>query len=372
MADCQKITCCPPSPYGYEISRGNPNLPPLTSYQLDIIITPSDSGTVTGEGVYQGGGNATISATPATGFTFVKWSGDYAGTQNPAQVFMNSSKSISAEFAVQQVALSVTIVPIGGGTVTGDGVYDYGDVAAITATPSANFDFLSFSGDLNTTDNPANITMDGNKAVTANFNRPNYTISLSDVPAGSSTLYGAGIYPKGTVVQIQSVPNLTSTEFLAWSGDESSVDNPLSVTVDSDKTIVANLRLCLCDTLSVSYLLHTPPTSTVFIKDVTPSPDGPPQEGYERRKACFRWVCACVGSAQKVISIQQYGDTASGLDLTTLIWQNTPIPSVPGCYIYRFEFFGWRGPFIDDETPRGWISSDSKYTLTQQRYAGIN
>lgn len=43
------------------------------SYTISANVSPSGSGTVTGAGTYEYGGKATLTATPATGYKFVKW-----------------------------------------------------------------------------------------------------------------------------------------------------------------------------------------------------------------------------------------------------------------------------------------------------------
>ena len=58
---------------------------------------------------------------------------------------------------------SITLNPTGG-------VYTTGTVVTVTAIPNSGFAFGSWSGDLTGSANPATITMNGNKSVTATFN----------------------------------------------------------------------------------------------------------------------------------------------------------------------------------------------------------
>jgi len=50
--------------------------------------------------------------------------------------------------------------------------YPHEDTVTLTATPAAGFSFASWSGACSGTSNPCTVTMDGNKAVVANFNAP--------------------------------------------------------------------------------------------------------------------------------------------------------------------------------------------------------
>jgi hypothetical protein len=70
---------------------------PLT-YTLTLVASPSNGGTVTGSGTYTEGEAATITATPAYGYTFSHWDGDATGADNPATVAMTADKEATATF----------------------------------------------------------------------------------------------------------------------------------------------------------------------------------------------------------------------------------------------------------------------------------
>ncbi len=67
---------------------------------------------------------------------------------------------------------TLAVVKVGSGTVTLDpagGVYGDGTIVTLDATPGPGYAFGGWSGDLGGTTNPASITMDSDKAVTATF-----------------------------------------------------------------------------------------------------------------------------------------------------------------------------------------------------------
>lgn len=69
--------------------------------------------------------------------------------------------------------LAITIVDPGEGSVAlnpAGGTYAAGTVVTLTASPAAGHTFNNWSGNLSGNNNPAQITMDANKSVTANFN----------------------------------------------------------------------------------------------------------------------------------------------------------------------------------------------------------
>ena len=128
----------------------------------------------------------------------------------------------------------------GQGTVSGAGTYAEGTVVSVTATPAAGWQFDGWSGDAGGTANPVSITMDANKSVTANFSEippNNYTLTTS--VNGQGTVSGAGTYVEGTVVSVSATPD-AGWIFDSWNGDASGSDNPLSLTMNADKSITAN------------------------------------------------------------------------------------------------------------------------------------
>lgn len=82
-------------------------IPPAT-YTLTTSASPAAGGTVSGGGTYAAGAVATLTATPATGYVFVNWSGNASGTNPTTTVTMTANSSATANFQLQG----------GGGTTT--------------------------------------------------------------------------------------------------------------------------------------------------------------------------------------------------------------------------------------------------------------
>ena len=98
--------------------------------------------------------------------------------------------------------LNISINPSGSGRVAGTGIDCPGDCTEnfstsgtsiqLSATPADGYQFVNWTGDNNTQDNPVTISMDTNKNITANFIINVYTISAT---AGS----GGTILPSGAI-----------------------------------------------------------------------------------------------------------------------------------------------------------------------------
>jgi uncharacterized repeat protein (TIGR02543 family) len=86
---------------------------------------------------------------------------------------MNSNRSVTANFTVSaNYSITTSINPVGAGTVSlspSGGSYPSGTVVQLTAYPNTNYAFTGWSGSATGTTNPVSITMNANKAVTANF-----------------------------------------------------------------------------------------------------------------------------------------------------------------------------------------------------------
>jgi uncharacterized repeat protein (TIGR02543 family) len=71
---------------------------PLSTFTLNLGA--ATQGTITGNASpYLANTNATISVTPNPGYLFIGWTGDATGTTDPLIVFMNSNKTIGANFS---------------------------------------------------------------------------------------------------------------------------------------------------------------------------------------------------------------------------------------------------------------------------------
>ena len=113
---------------------------------------------------------------------------------------------------------NVTINVNGNGTVTGanTGTYLEGTELTLTATPEEHYEFTGWTGDVSSTENPLTIPVDGDKNITANFAKKQYTLTVLTNDENKGTVTGAGTYDYGTVVTIEAIAQ-AGYKLLYWS-----------------------------------------------------------------------------------------------------------------------------------------------------------
>jgi len=229
----------------------NPTGGGTTSYTLTITVTPEGWGTVEADpagGTYPSGTNVQLTATGLGGHIFGSWEGDVAGNTTPTDVVMNSTKNIFAVFrapTTNYYPLTTYVSPDGSaGSVTLDppgGSYLDGTYVTLTASPSANYVFDQWSGDITSASNPVMIEVNGTKEITAEFFPPhtiNVTISPSATVGAVTLDPPSGPYAHGSSVTLTASSN-TGYAFSCWEGDISSVLNPVTITVNATLDITA-------------------------------------------------------------------------------------------------------------------------------------
>jgi len=211
---------------------------PATTYTFNSIATNGTVSLNPAGGIYDAGTTVIATATPNAGYKFTGWSGDISGTNNPVSFLMDKNVTVTANFILITFTLSAAAT---NGTVSMDpagGAYQTGTLVTLTATPKAGYVFNGWSGDLTGSTNPATITMDKNKSVTASFKILTYNLTAS-ADNGIVSLSPAGEnYNSGTQVTLMAKPN-NGYVFTEWSGDLTGNQNPTSVLMTQNKIITA-------------------------------------------------------------------------------------------------------------------------------------
>tara|TARA_B110001452_G_scaffold98345_2_gene81343 strand:- start:2758 stop:4410 length:1653 start_codon:yes stop_codon:yes gene_type:complete len=132
---------------------------------------------------YNSGTIIELSASPAIEWIFVEWKGDFSEVENPTQISIDKPKNITAVFEKKQYPLSIEIE--GNGSVEEKIIkpglandYNSGTIIQLNAVPENGWSFLKWSGDLLSSKNPIEITVDMAKTIKAEFFNPDQFTGL--------------------------------------------------------------------------------------------------------------------------------------------------------------------------------------------------
>ncbi len=218
----------------------------LQSFSITASADPNNGGTVTGGGTYNYGQSCTLSATPATGYTFVNWTknGQQVSTNASYTFNVTSSGAYVAHFQIQSYNIAVVAKPDNGGTVTGGGTYTYGQNCTITATANEGYDFINWTeNNIPVSTNPSySFNVTGNHSFAANFELQTLEITATVEPAEGGTATGGGTYTYGDEVTI-TVETNEDWAFLNWTENGTVVSEEKTYTfiATASRDLVANL-----------------------------------------------------------------------------------------------------------------------------------
>ena len=228
------------------------------SYAITATASPTAGGTVSGAGTYEHGSSCTLTATPATGYTFTNW------TKNGTQVSTNATYTFTVTSAGAYVAVftkntyTITAMPnpTAGGTISGTGTYEHGSSCTLTAAAAAGYSFTNWTENGSEVSTNPNYTFNvtGNRTLVANFTAQTYTITTTTNPAGVGSTSGHGSYNYGATCTLRAY-SATGYSFVNWTknGTVVSTNPTFSFTVTASGDYVANYSINTYDvTVSAS------------------------------------------------------------------------------------------------------------------------
>jgi hypothetical protein len=220
------------------------------TYQLTTTVSPSEGGTITLSptgGVYSKDEVVTLTATPSTGWRFVRWEG-WSGPSNLFSISITMTKDYSIVGIFEKRNFPLTINIDGYAEVEERVIqqktteYPYQTIVELTPVPYNGWRFLEWSGDLTGNESPKRITINAEKTVTAKFERVTYPLTINIVGEGTvkETVLPQRTtpYPFETAVILEAIPS-EGWEFEGWGGDLSGNDNPTLIVVDKERTVEA-------------------------------------------------------------------------------------------------------------------------------------
>ena len=142
------------------------------AFNVTTTANPSAGGSTTGDGTYKTGSKVSVKATANAGYAFTKWTVGTATASTTAtySFTLTANKSLTANF-VKTYAVITSANPSNEGTTKGDGTFNAGSKATVSATAKTGYKFLNWSENGNKVSTSASYTFVVNAAHTliANF-----------------------------------------------------------------------------------------------------------------------------------------------------------------------------------------------------------
>jgi uncharacterized repeat protein (TIGR02543 family) len=239
----------------------------FTQNVYTLTVDVNGDGTVANDinAPYHYGNVVTLRATPATGWSFVNWTGD-VNDVNSAVVTttMTSNKTVTVNFTTTH-NYTMEVDVNGGGSVAKNpdqATYHPGDVVTLTATPQTGWSFVNWTGDANSdangsSSNPKMVTINGNTDITANFAATQFTVTITTVGRGTVTKNpNQSTYTLGINNLVLTATPDTNWAFSGWSGDIDSDTNVVTISTNSNKNITATFVPAVRYTLTIGASTH--------------------------------------------------------------------------------------------------------------------
>jgi len=230
-------------------------------------VTSSPAGITCGatcSAPYASGTVVTLTAAPATGSDFTRWSGGGCSGTGSCVVTVTAATAVTATFTLQSFALTITKNGTGTGTVTSvpagiscgttcSSPFDYNTLVTLTAAPATGSTFTGWTGAGCSGTGPCAVTVTAATAVTATFTLQSFALTVTKNGTGAGTVTStpaaincgatcSAIFVSGTVVRLTASPYGGSV-FVGWSGGGCSGTAACTVTLGGATAVTATFNL---------------------------------------------------------------------------------------------------------------------------------
>jgi hypothetical protein len=249
----------------------------------------------------EAGTTVTLTAQPETGWAFGGWSfsnGSSDSTSNPLVFTLQSDTTVTAHFDRIIPSYTLRTGKVGRGTVSrkpDQPSYAENTTVTVTATATEGYEFTHWTGDVSAeqaTQPVLTLTMDRNRAVTANFEWRYYVIyklflETSEWGTVSVSPDQLGFFA-GTTVTLTAAPK-PGYRFIGWTGVPASqkMDNPVVLTMNSDKRVAAQFeKIVVPETFALTLTadgdgtVAAQPALPAYLDGTTVTVTATPAEGY--------------------------------------------------------------------------------------------
>ncbi len=273
--------------------------------KFGTLTIASENGTVTpAERTYLIGTVVELTAKGDLGYAFESWSGDVISTDNPLSVKVDSNMNLTVNYITVDT-YNVTASTQNASVNFADSTVNTGTEIELSVVPDSAYAFVNWtdaSGDTISSEASFTLTVDKDYQLTANTVRL-YTLTAV-FPKGGSVVPMEGIYNEGTEVEVEASASFGYT-FTGWSGDASGMDELITVTMDSDKEVIASFKEAYMLTLNSDSQKGTvDQESGWYIQDTTITVTASAKEGYQ----FLNWMGGSINSTDNPLELTLSGN----------------------------------------------------------------
>jgi len=216
-------------------------------FELKINEEPAESGTTEGEGEYAKGEVIQISASPAPGYAFSRWSenDNTYSLSRDTTIEIDGARNLTAHF-IPVYTIKLLSDPLDGGLVEGGGSFIQGSEVSITAISNDGYEFdmwleidtINSTNSFFSSDDTTTFTVSESKVITAVF-IPVYSVVVYADPPEGGTVQGGGQFLKSSETTLLATP-AEGYEFNMWAETDTvnSINTFFAAVTDTTITVV--------------------------------------------------------------------------------------------------------------------------------------
>ena len=189
----------------------------------NIEADATEGGMVSGGGMAAYGSTVLLEAVPDAGYRFSRWESESQEIDGPQALLpllgvrATEDMTFRAVFEPLKYTIETHVSPLGAGTVTVGGLFDYGAVVSFEAKPDANHVFYAWmlNGEEVSTEAVLKTEVKEDAAYVAVFEPKRYNVVASVYPERGGVAYGGGSYYWGDTAHI-GIYLYDSVTFKKW------------------------------------------------------------------------------------------------------------------------------------------------------------
>ena len=212
------------NPYTLTVDESRSVRAGFTPAVWNIEADATEGGTVSGGGKAVQGSTVLLTAEPDLGYRFVRWQSESQEIDGQRALLpllgvqATEDMAFTAVFEPLKYRIETVVSPLGTGTVTVGGTFDYGSTVSFEAKPAANqvFHAWTLNGKEVSTEAMLKTEVKEDAVYVAVFTPKRYNVVTSVYPARGGVAYGGGSYYWGDTAQI-GIYLYDSVVFKNWS-----------------------------------------------------------------------------------------------------------------------------------------------------------